>query len=159
MFFFNLNSDLNNEMDWFKINFLEANSGRFHIMVLGANINDCLNLNVAHKVMPSSSEVKLLGITVDNELKFKKQINEFCRNVPQRIRRYLPFDKSRLLSNAFIDSQLNYVPLIWMFAGKPLINKICKIHHRTLQVVCNYFNKLYDELLRLNNNLSIYLRY
>ena len=54
-------------MDWFKINFLEANSGRFHFMVLGANINDCLNLNVARKVMPSSSEVKLLGITIDNE--------------------------------------------------------------------------------------------
>ena len=32
------------------------------------------------------------------------------------------------------------MPLIWMFLGKPLINKICKIHHRTLQVVCNYFN-------------------
>ena len=39
-------------------------------MVLGANIHDCLNLNVARKVMPSSSEVKLLGITIDNELKF-----------------------------------------------------------------------------------------
>ena len=61
-------------MDWFKINFLEANSGRFRFMVLGANINDCLNLNVARKVMPSSSEVKLLGITIDNELKFKKKL-------------------------------------------------------------------------------------
>ena len=61
-------------MDWFKINFLEANLGRFHFMVLGANINDCLNLNVARKVMPSSSEVKLLGITIDNELKFKKKL-------------------------------------------------------------------------------------
>ena len=43
-------------------------------MVLGANKNDCFNLNVAGKVIPSSSEVKLLGITIDYDLKFKKHI-------------------------------------------------------------------------------------
>ena len=64
-------------------------------MILGANKNDCFNLNVAGKVVPSSSEVKLLGITNDNELKFKKQINELCRKASyklhalQRIRRYI----------------------------------------------------------------------
>ena len=37
------------------------------------------NLNVVGKVIPSSSEVKLLRITIDYELKFKKHINELCR--------------------------------------------------------------------------------
>ena len=60
---------------------------------------------------------------------------------------------------AFIDSQFNYVPLIWMFAGKTLINKICKIHHRTLRVVYNEYNKSYGELLQLNNNVSIHQRH
>ena len=46
-----------------------------------------------------------------------------------------------------------------MFAGKTLINKICKIHHRTLQVVYDDFNKSYDLLLELNNDLSIYQRH
>ena len=46
-----------------------------------------------------------------------------------------------------------------MFAGKTLINKICKIHHRTIQVVRYDFNKSYDELLELNNDLSIHQRY
>ena len=46
-----------------------------------------------------------------------------------------------------------------MFAGKTLINKICKIHHRTLQVVYDDFNKSYDELLELNNDLSIHQRH
>ena len=61
-------------MDWFKINSLKANPGKFQFMVLGANKNDCFNLNVAGKVIPSSSEVKLLGITIDYELKLKKNI-------------------------------------------------------------------------------------
>ena len=77
--FLNLNSDLSNVMDWFKINSLRANPGKFQFMALGANKNDCFNLNVAGKVIPSSSEVKLLGITVDYDLKFRKHINELCR--------------------------------------------------------------------------------
>ena len=37
-----------------------------------------------------------------------------------------------------------------MFAGKTLINKICKAHDRTLELVYDDFEKLYDELLELN---------
>ena len=49
-----------------------------------------------------------------------------------------------------------------MFAGKTLIDKICKMHHRTLQVVYDDFNKSYHELLEQNKNLfihRIHLRY
>ena len=92
--FFNLNSDLSNVMDWFKNDSLKDNPGKFQFMVLGANMNDCFNLNVAGKVILSSNEVKLLGITIDYELKFKKHINELCRKASyklhalQRIRIY-----------------------------------------------------------------------
>ena len=57
LLFPNLHSDLSNVMDWFKINSLRANPGKFQFMVLGANKNDSFNLNVACKVIPSSSEV------------------------------------------------------------------------------------------------------
>ena len=90
-------------MDWFQINSLRANPGNLQFMVLGANKNDYFNLNVAGKVIPSSSEVKLLGITIDYDLKFKKHINELCRKASyklhalQRIRRYLSVDKANYL--------------------------------------------------------------
>ena len=45
-----------------------------------------------------------------------------------------------------------------MFGRKTLINKISQSHHKTVQVVCDDFNKSYDELLELNNGLSIHLR-
>ena len=51
-------------------------------MVLGANKNDSFNLNVAGKVIPWSSEVKLLGITIDYDLKFKKHRNQLCKKAP-----------------------------------------------------------------------------
>ena len=39
-------------------------------MVLGANENDCFNLNGPSKVIPSFTEVKLLGIAIDYDLKY-----------------------------------------------------------------------------------------
>ena len=98
-------------------------------MVLGANKNGSFSLNVTDKVIPSSNEVKLLGITTDYELKLKKHMNELCLKASykfhglQRIRRYSLVDKARLLVNAFIDSRFNYAPLLWMFADKILIEK------------------------------------
>ena len=98
-------------------------------------------------------------------MKFKKLINKLCKKASskllalQRIKRYLSADKAKSLASAFVDSQLNYAPLIWIFAGKTLINKICKIHHRTLQVVYHGFDKSYDELPELNNDVSIHQRH
>ena len=122
---------------------MKANPGKFQFMVLGVKNIVHFTINVNGKIIPCSNEVKLLGITIDNELKFKKHIEDLCKKASyklhalRRIRGYLTVEKARILANAFIDSQFNYAPLIWMFAGKTLINKICKIHHRTLQVVYN----------------------
>ena len=53
-------------MDWYKVTSVKANPGKFQFVVLRANKNDCFNLNVAGKVFPSSIEMKLLEITIDN---------------------------------------------------------------------------------------------
>ena len=60
-----------------------------------------------------------------------------------------------MIGDAFIDSQFNYAPLIWMFCRKGLYLKMQKIHHKTLKV--NYqSNKTYKELLELSENVSIH---
>ena len=111
----------------------------------------------------------MLGITIDKELKFKKHIKDLCKKASyklhdlRRIRGYLTVENASILVNAFshyinIDSQFNYPPSIWMYVGKTLISKICKIHLRTLQVVYNEYNKSYEELLQLNNNVPIHQR-
>ena len=165
--FSNLKYDLRNVLDWFKINSVQANPSKFQFMVVGVKNIAPFSLNVNGKIIPCSNEAKLLGITFDNQLNLKKHIEELCKEASyklhalRRIRGYLTVEKARILANAFFDCQFNYAPLIWMFAGKTLINKICKIHHRTLQVVYNEYNKSYQELLQLNNIVSIhqYLQY
>ena len=77
----------------------------------------------------------------------------------RRIRKYLAVQKGKLLATAFINSQFTYAPLIWMFAGKLPIAKICKIHFRTLQIVYSNYDKSYHDLLNFSNDVSIHQRY
>ena len=63
-----------------------------------------------------------------------------------------------MLGNAFIDSQFNYAPLIWMFCRKGLYLKMQKIHHKTLKVIYQS-NKTYEELLELSETVSIHQRH
>ena len=62
-----------------------------------------------------------------------------------------------MLGNAFIDSQFNYAPLIWMFCRKGLYLKMQEIHHKTLKVIYQS-NKTYEELLELKETVSIHQR-
>ena len=152
-------------LDWFEINSMKTNPGKFQFMVLGVKSIVPFKLNVNGRIIPCSNEVELLGITIDNEFKFKKHTENLCKkssyklHALRRIRGYLKVGKTRILANAFIDSQFNYASLILMFALKTLINKICKIHHRTLQMVYSECNKSYEELLQLNSNVSTHQRY
>ena len=72
--FSNLKYDLRNVLDWFKIKSMKANLGKFQFMLLGVKNIVHLTINVDGKIIPCSNEVKLLGITIDNELKFKKHV-------------------------------------------------------------------------------------
>ena len=146
---------------WFQVNSLKANPGKFQIMIFGDKKNNTFILNIHDKEIKNSSEVELLGITIDSQLKFKKYIDNLCRKASyklhalRRIRNFLTVEKAKMLANAFINSQFNYAPLVSMFAGKTSINKICKIHHKALQVIHNDYQKSHDQLLDINKDVNI----
>ena len=56
-------------------------------MVLGVKNIVPFRLNVNDRSIPCSNEVKLLGISIDNELKFKKHIKDFVR---KHLKSYIP---------------------------------------------------------------------
>ena len=76
-----------------------------------------------------------------------------------RIRKYLTVEKAKLLANAFINSQFNYAPLIWMFANKSSKVKILKIHKRTLQIVYDVYDESYENLLNICDDISIHQKH
>ena len=66
-------------MEWFKINSLKANPGKFQFMVLGYKDERSFNIHINNVQIKNSNEVTLLGIKIDKNLTFKKHISELCR--------------------------------------------------------------------------------
>ena len=59
---------------------------------------------------------------------------------------------------AFVISQFNYCPLIWMFHNRALNNRINKIHERTSRLVDQNKNLSFSELLELDNAVTMHQR-
>ena len=57
---------------------------------------------------------------------------------------------------SFVTSQFNYCPLTWMFHNRTLNNKINKLHERALRVVYQDINLSFQELLDLDNSMTIH---
>ena len=80
-----------------------------------------------------------------------------CQTFPQkanrklsaltRVSKFLPFKKRCVLFKAFIESQFKYCPLVWMFHGRQINDKINKLHERALRIVYNDTNTSFEELL------------
>ena len=70
----------------------------------------------------------------------------------------MDFEKRRFLMKAFVISQFNYSPLIWMFHNRALNNMIDKIHKRALRLVDQNKNLSFSELLELDNAVTIHQR-
>ena len=66
--------------------------------------------------------------------------------------------KRKSLMKAFITSQFNYCPLIWMFHSRQLNNQINKIHERALRLVYKDNKLTFNDLLELDNSVTIHQR-
>ena len=163
--FSNLKYDLENVLSWFQANSLKPNPYKFKFVILGDKQKTSLVLNISGKKISNSREIELLGIVMDNQLKFKKHIENLYKKASfklhalRRIRKFLTVEKARILANAFINSQFHYAPLIWMFASKTAINKILKIDYITLQVVYSEYHKSYEELLQINKDIPVHQKH
>ena len=142
---------------------MKPNPKKFQFMVLGRSTRQfiILQFNINNIKIRESSSVTLLGLTIHNRLTFKDHINILCRRANlklhalRRISKYLTTVKAKQLYNTFINSQFNYASIIWMFCRKQDYLKIAKIQHKALKVVYKS-NESYEELLILNNEVSIH---
>ena len=81
-------------------------------MILGDKSHHKHVLKITSIEVEASDGVLLLGITIDKKLTFKQHIENLCRkgqcklHALRRIRKFLTIKKAKILSNAFIDSQL-----------------------------------------------------
>ena len=79
--------------NWFRINSMVANPGKFQIIFLGSSINNNnIIFIVENKHIKSNNEVKLLGITIDHKLTFTKHMKNLCNTASKTLEN---FDKNK----------------------------------------------------------------
>ena len=96
--------------------------------------------------------VKLLGITIDNELKFDEDLTNIYIKANRKLtvlttmKKHLDFNKVTLLSKSFFESQFKYCPLTWKFCSRKTNNKINKLHERALTLVYSDYESTFEDL-------------
>ena len=158
-----LSNDTYIVLNWFKVNSMAANPGKFQIMFLGSKIdNSKITFAVENKQIKWKREVKLLGITIDEKRTFTRHIANICSlannrlRALTRIRRFLSTEQAKYLSEPYIMSAFRYCPLIWMFCNKTSNNQINKIHKRTLRLVYEMEDANFEDLLLKDNSWNVH---
>ena len=117
---------------WFEDNHMKMNASKCHLFVSG-NKYEHMWARVGNDLIWESRTVKPLGITIDNELKFDEHISNICKKAQRkltilmRLKKYLDFEKLRILFKTFFESQFKYCPLTWMFYSRGTNNKIDRL--------------------------------
>ena len=64
----------------------------------------------------------------------------------------------RSIMKAFISSQFEYCPLVWMFHSREINNRVNSLHERALRVVYRDYNATFFELLSKDKSVTIHQR-
>ena len=125
---------------WFSDNFLKLNDDKCHLMIFGDKSTET-TISIGNSRINESDYEKLLGVTFDKKLSFKKHVEDLSKKANQklhalaRLSNYIDPIKSEILMNSFIRSQFNYCPLVWMFHDRATHSKLNHIHEKALRLV------------------------
>ena len=123
---------------------MKLNEDKCHLMIFGENSNE-ISLNIGRVTIKESMEEKLLGVILE-KICFKQQVRSICKKAGQklhalsRISHFLNTEQLKQIMKAFILSQFNYCPLVWMFCDRALNNKSNSIHERALRITYKDFS-------------------
>ncbi len=155
--------DLELIREWLLNNRLILNLSKTHAMLLGTNnTTESLYIYCGNEIIKFISEIKLLGIVIDNKLKFSSQISHLCNKVNKKT--YLLNKNIRIFSinfrpilyKLFIQSLFDYCSTILLHLGKTDKKRVEKCFfksiHRILKVKISHLeNKLKEQLKELKN--------
>ena len=162
-----LEADTYSVLNWFRFNEMKPNQGKCHLMVAEINhkhYDSKSFIYLEDAFLESEDIVRLLGVDIEKDLKFMEHIKVMLTeankklNGLMRVSKFLTPGKLRLLISAFIESQFNYCPLVWMFHSKTLDNKINRLHERALRLIFKDKSLTFKQLLEKDNSFTIHHR-
>ena len=140
---------------------MKSNDDKCHLLI--AN-QENVSVTLGNEIIEATNSVELLGVNIDKNLDLNDHVSKLCKRGNQklhalsRISKYLSKDKLNIIMKTFVQSQFNYCPLTWMFHNRTLNNNINTLHERTLRIVYKNDNLTFQELLDMNNSITLHQR-
>ena len=137
------------------------NPSEYQAIIMGKTQEQPL-FKCENSIIPVTSEIELLGVSVDNKLKFDSHTRKICRKVSQqiaalteRMKKLLPFETRKDLRRAFILPHFNYYAETWHHCSKRCAAKLEEnVNERAIRFVCNSDKSTPYEALLKQEGLS-----
>jgi hypothetical protein len=132
-----IDADMVKVNDWINDNALAVNSDKTKLMLFGAkskvrSLSD-FSFTFNSIVIQNSTELKCLGLTIDNTLSWEAHINNISRACHYRIsslfkiRDFIPVEYRKLLASTLVLPLMNYMSCLWYSAKDKYINIFEKV--------------------------------
>ena len=142
-------------------NEMVVNSDKFQAIILNRKETQAAHkLIIDNKIIKTTNSIKLLGINIDDQLRFNEHISILCSKATIQLNALSRLQKSEKEAtiNSFILSNFNYRPLVWHFSSCESIRKIEKIQKHYLRIILNDYENDYETLLPNSNKPTIEIR-
>ena len=107
-----LRLDTNNAISWLEQNYMDANPNKFQGIILGKDVPQSIALTDQDYEIPLSNHLKVLGVTLDDKLKFDIHIDSICLstsrqiNALKRLSKFVVESSRALIYKSFVLSTL-----------------------------------------------------
>ena len=151
-----LEEECNVSLDCLKSNEMIANPEKINALIVKKDRPDTSGVTIKLKDhnIQSKTNVKLLGITLDNQLNFGPHIADLCKkaatqlNVRKRLKSFIGLEERKTLFKSFMYSNFNYCPLVWHFSSAKSPQKVEKVQDRALRFLYKDDDSCCEDLLR-----------
>ena len=156
----NLESDASKSVRWFSSNQMQANPDKFQAMLISRK-NVEFSLNLCGSDIKAQDDVEILGVTLDNKLKYDKMVSQICRkasaqiNVLWRLKSKFDHESRQIIYNSFIMSNMTYCQTVWTYCSITCSRKLEKLNERALRFVNNDFSADYDDQMKKANKTTL----
>ena len=73
-------------MSWYRDNFLLANTEKFQCLTINPrNIDSDKQTEIEDQIIANTSQIKLLGVEIDDKLNFTSHISNICIKASQKV--------------------------------------------------------------------------
>ena len=144
--------------EWYENNLLLGNFEKYQAMSLGPkNITKDMQFVMSNTEIKQDTELKLLGLTIDDNLNFTNHVGAVCKKASQkvgvlmRLRNMLSIKAKLTIYKSAILPQMTYCHTVWHFCKASDNRKLERIQERALRAVYNNKSDTYEKLLSMAN--------